>query len=103
MEEFIQVTNDKSVYKKILTEATGKTPIVGQKVKVKYTGMLEDGTKFDESKDPIVFKLGGGEVVKGWEVGIPTMKKGERSVFIIRYDYAYGEKGYPNLIPPRQL
>jgi len=101
MEEFIQCTNDKAIYKKILTEGKGTAPKVGQKVKVKYTGMLEEGTKFDESKEPIVFKLGGGEVVKGWEIGIPTMKKGERSVFVIRYDYAYGEQGYPGLIPPK--
>ena len=68
-----------------------------------YTGTLEDGTKFDSSVDrgdPFEFKLGASQVIKGWDVGVATMKKGEKSLFTLRADYAYGERGSPPNIPP---
>ena len=69
---------------------------------VHYTGTLLDGTKFDSSVDrgtPFNFLLGGGEVIKGWDLGVATMKKGEKSVFTIHSDLAYGAGG-SGKIPP---
>ncbi|KAL5222440.1 hypothetical protein ABZP36_027153 [Zizania latifolia] len=90
--------------KKLLKEGEGwETPEVGDEVEVHYTGTLLDGTKFDSSRDrgtPFKFKLGQGQVIKGWDLGIKTMKKGENSVFTIPAGLAYGESGSPPTIPP---
>ncbi|KAH1096136.1 hypothetical protein J1N35_013057 [Gossypium stocksii] len=70
---------------------------------VHYTGALIDGTKFDSSLDrgtPFKFKLGLGQVIKGWDEGIKTMKKGENAIFTIPPELAYGESGSPPTIPP---
>ncbi|MCG8619678.1 MAG: FKBP-type peptidyl-prolyl cis-trans isomerase [Desulfobacterales bacterium] len=66
--------------------------------------MLTDGKKFDSSRDrgrPIRFTLGAREVIPGWELGIAGMKEGERRKLLIPYYLAYGEKGYPGVIPPK--
>lgn len=70
---------------------------------VHYTGTLLDGSKFDSSRDkdePFKFKLGTGQVVKGWDRAVATMKKGEKARVTLRADYAYGEAGSPPKIPP---
>ena len=70
---------------------------------VHYTGTLEDGTKFDSSVDrgePFEFTLGHSQVIKGWDVAVSTMKKGEKVQIKLRHDYAYGESGSPPKIPP---
>lgn len=90
--------------KKLLVKEGGswETPETGDEVEVHYTGTLLDGTKFDSSRDrgtPFKFKLGQGQVIKGWDQGIATMKKGENAVFTIPPDLAYGESGSPPTIP----
>ncbi|KAL5665412.1 hypothetical protein ACJX0J_025520, partial [Zea mays] len=68
-----------------------------------YTGTLIDGTMFDSTRDrdsPFKFTLGQGQVIKGWDLGIKTMKKGENAVFTIPPELAYGEDGSPPVIPP---
>ncbi|XP_047087630.1 70 kDa peptidyl-prolyl isomerase [Lolium rigidum] len=89
--------------KKLLKEGEGwDTPEVGDEVEVHYTGTLLDGKKFDSSRDrdtTFKFKLGQGEVIKGWDLGIKTMKKGENALFTIPAELAYGEAGSPPTIP----
>ncbi|XVF28972.1 hypothetical protein REPUB_Repub15cG0079500 [Reevesia pubescens] len=90
--------------KKLVKEGDGwETPANGDEVEVHYTGTLLDGTKFDSSRDrgtPFKFKLGLGQVIKGWDEGIRTMKKGENAIFTIPPELAYGESGSPPTIPP---
>lgn len=90
--------------KKLVKEGEGwETPDNGDQVEVHYTGILLDGTKFDSSRDrgtTFKFKLGQGQVIKGWDEGIKTMKKGENAIFTIPPELAYGESGSPPTIPP---
>lgn len=92
------------VVRKVIVEGEGSTPKPGARVRVHYTGTLTDGSKFDSSRDrgkPFEFTLGKGEVIKGWEEGVSQMKKGERCTLTMTPDYAYGEAGYPPVIPRR--
>ncbi|KAL9666850.1 hypothetical protein QQ045_001194 [Rhodiola kirilowii] len=89
--------------KKLLKEGEGwDTPDNGDEVEVHYTGTLLDGTQFDSSRgrDTFKFTLGQGQVIKGWDLGIKTMKKGENALFTIPAELAYGEAGSPPTIPP---
>uniref|UniRef100_A0A8C6TCT6 peptidylprolyl isomerase n=1 Tax=Neogobius melanostomus TaxID=47308 RepID=A0A8C6TCT6_9GOBI len=67
-----------------------------------FTGTLTNGTKFDSSRDrgkPFQFKIGLGEVIRGWDEGVQQMSIGEVSRLICTPDYAYGAQGYPPVIP----
>ncbi len=82
----------------------GPMPKVGQTVSVHYTGMFNDGKKFDSSLErgkPIDFPLGQGRVIKGWDEGVALLNKGEKAKFLIPYTLGYGEAGYPGAIPPK--
>lgn len=85
-----------------MVEGSGEVPTSGQTVTVHYTGTLEDGSKFDSSRDrgtPFKFKLGAGQVIKGWDEGIASMKVGGRRQLIIPPDLGYGSRGV-GPIPP---
>lgn len=82
---------------------TGAQPQTGQTVIVHYTGTLEDGTKFDSSRDrnrPFSFRLGAGRVIRGWDEGIATMNVGGQRQLIIPPDLGYGARGAGGVIPP---
>ena len=85
-----------------ITEGTGPSPQTGQNISVNYTGMLENGTKFDSSFDhgkPYEFRIGTGRVIKGWDEGILTMKVGGKRRLIIPANLGYGARGNPPNIP----
>jgi FKBP-type peptidyl-prolyl cis-trans isomerase len=82
----------------------GGRPRIGDTVTAQYDGRLLDGTPFDSSRQhggPFRFKVGVGQVIKGWDEAFLTMKKGGRRTLIIPYWLAYGEEGRPPVIPPR--
>ena len=74
------------------------------KVVVNYTGTLEDGTVFDSSlkpgREPFTFTLGVGSVIKGWDLGVKSMKVGGKRKLIIPAELGYGDRGAGALIPP---
>jgi len=81
----------------------GATPQAGQKVKVHYTGWLTNGTKFDSSVDrgqPFMFTVGRGQVIKGWDEGLLTMKIGGKRKLTIPPELGYGARGAGGVIPP---
>lgn len=97
------VTTDSGLQYVDIVEGTGATPQAGQTVVVHYTGTLENGTKFDSSRDrnqPFSFQLGAGRVIRGWDEGISTMKVGGRRQLIIPPDLGYGARGAGGVIPP---
>lgn len=86
-----------------LKVGTGASPQTGQTAVVHYTGWLVDGKKFDSSKDrgqPFSFALGRGQVIKGWDEGVATMKVGGVRKLVIPPDLAYGARGAGGVIPP---
>ena len=81
----------------------GAEATTGQTVEVHYTGWLTDGTKFDSSHDrnqTFSFKLGGGQVIAGWDQGVAGMKIGGSRKLTIPADLGYGERGAGGVIPP---
>ncbi len=98
----LQVTDHK------VGSGTEATP--GRTVAVHYTGWLYNataadhkGAKFDSSRDrnePFSFRLGGGQVIRGWDQGVAGMKVGGSRTLTIPADLAYGQRGFPGAIPP---
>jgi FKBP-type peptidyl-prolyl cis-trans isomerase len=83
---------------------TGAEAKSGDKVTVQYVGTLFDtGKEFDTSwqkgRQPFAFTIGQGQVIQGWDQGIPGMKVGGRRVLVIPADLAYGAAGSPPTIP----
>ena len=94
---------DGGVVKKVTKDGEGtERPGKGAEVAVHYVGTLEDGTKFDSSVDrgePIRFTLGVGQVIKGWDLGVASMRKGEKATLTIKPEYGYGDAGAGGVIP----
>ncbi len=82
---------------------TGPEAKKGDTVKVHYTGTLLNGKQFDSSrgKDPFQVTIGQGQVIKGWDEGLPGMKVGGKRTLTIPWQMAYGEKGSGATIPPK--
>lgn len=89
---------------------TGTEAHAGTSVTVHYTGWLYDertadkhGEKFDSSMDrnvPFTFRLGGGQVIRGWDEGVAGMKVGGKRTLMIPAEYGYGDRGAGGVIPP---
>lgn len=97
------VTTESGLQYVELVEGTGAIPQTGQTVVVHYVGTLEDGTQFDSSRDrnrPFSFRLGTGQVIRGWDEGLSTMRVGGRRQLIIPPDLGYGARGAGGVIPP---
>ena len=80
----------------------GKEAKAGDTVSVHYTGTLKDGKQFDSSrgKSPFQFKLGAGQVIKGWDEGVAGMKIGGKRKLTIPAALGYGSRGAGGAIPP---
>ncbi|KGM51773.1 peptidylprolyl isomerase [Lysobacter concretionis Ko07 = DSM 16239] len=93
-----------------LKDGTGPVAAPGDEVSVHYTGWLYDegapqqrGKQFDSSRErgePIVFLLGAGRVIRGWDEGVAGMRVGGQRVLLIPAAYGYGRKGAGGVIPP---
>ncbi len=91
----------------VITEGSGLSPRKGQMVTVHYTGWLnnkgEKGAKFDSSvdrKQPFTFTIGVGQVIRGWDEGVASMKVGETRRLFIPAELGYGTRGAGAVIPP---
>jgi len=85
---------------------TGATATAGHTVVVNYTGWLTNGTKFDSSKDrnePFEFRLGAGQVIRGWDEGVAGMKEGGERKLTIPAELGYGARGAGGVIPPNAV
>ncbi|KAJ1373354.1 Peptidyl-prolyl cis-trans isomerase fkbp1a [Parelaphostrongylus tenuis] len=88
----------------VIKPGDGKNfPKNGQTVTCHYVLTLEDGKKVDSSRDrgsPFKFKIGKGEVIKGWDQGVAQMSVGQRAKLTISPDLGYGSSGVAGAIPP---
>ena len=81
----------------------GSSAVSGKEVTVRYTGTFPDGKKFDSSVDrdePFTFKLGAGQVIKGWDEGVAGMRIGGKRKLFIPSELGYGKRGAGSVIPP---
>ncbi|MDF9826525.1 FKBP-type peptidyl-prolyl cis-trans isomerase [Ereboglobus sp. PH5-5] len=88
----------------VMQTGTGEKAERGDRVSVLYKGMLLNGTVFDQTRSadhPFTFRVGRGEVIEGWEEGIPMMRVGEKRLLIIPFELGYGTRGDPPKIPRR--
>ncbi len=87
-----------------LKKGQGASPKKGQSVVVHYSGWLKKGgKKFDSSVDrgePFAFRVGVGQVIRGWDEGVLSMKVGGKRKLIIPPKLGYGARGAGGLIPP---
>ena len=91
----------------------GAEAVAGQRVTVHYTGWLFDetrddhkGRKFDSSRDrnePFTFRLGAGEVIRGWDDGVAGMRVGGQRTLTIPAALGYGSRGAGGVIPPNAV
>ena len=101
------ITTDSGLQYEDTTVGSGAIAQAGQQVSVHYTGWLYNdsikGAKFDSSKDrndPFGFRLGGGQVIKGWDEGVQGMKVGGARTLVIPPELGYGARGAGGVIPP---
>lgn len=99
------VTTESGLKYKVLKEGNGTVPPTGTTVKVHYTGWLDDFDsirKFDSSRDrnrPFTFRVGTGQVIRGWDESFASMSIGERRQIIIPPRLGYGDRGAGGVIP----
>ena len=94
---------DNELQSEQIRPGTGAEATAGQNVSVHYVGTLTNGNKFDSSRDrgePFEFRLGAGQVIKGWDQGVAGMKIGEVRKLTIPPHLGYGARGAGGVIPP---
>lgn len=82
---------------------TGREAVANTNVTVHYDGRLENGKEFDSSRrrdQPFQFRLGAGQVIKGWDEGLVGMKEGGKRQLVIPPELGYGQRGAGGVIPP---
>ena len=95
-----EYTTESGLKYTILEKSRGAKPEKGQVVKVHYTGTLTNGNKFDSSHDrgqPLPFKLGMGQVIKGWDEGIALLNEGSKAKFVIPPELGYGSRSMSSI------
>jgi peptidylprolyl isomerase len=84
----------------------GDEAATGKIVEVHYVGWLEDGTRFDSSRDqdrPLTFRLGAGDAIKGWDEGLVGMKVGGKRKLVIPPVLGFGRQGIGSVVPPNSV
>lgn len=94
------IKHNSGIYYKVLAPGYGANPTATSWVSVNYTGKLLNGSQFDKSSSPVGFSLT--NVIEGWQIGIPLIKKGGKILLFIPSAYAYGCNG-GNTIPPNAV
>ncbi len=97
------ITTPSGLGVEILKKGAGPQPKPGQDVTVHYTGTLANGKKFDSSRDrgtPFTFKLGAGQVIRGWDEGVALLPVGSHAILTIPPALGYGAAGAGGVIPP---
>ena len=91
--------------KVVVRPGAGATPPAGSRLSVRYTGSLQSGEVFDrcDAAAPFTFVLGKGQVIRGWDLAMATMRVGEVAQLEVRHDHGYGESGLPPKIPAHAL
>lgn len=88
---------------RVLDSGNEKFPEEGDYLTIHYVAKLEDGQVFDDTykrNEPLIFKIGKGHVIKGWEEGLLLISQGAKAEFLIPPHLAYGEKGVDDKVPP---
>jgi FKBP-type peptidyl-prolyl cis-trans isomerase len=88
-----------------LKVGSGDEAAHGKIVEVHYTGWLENGTKFESSRDrdrdqPFTFRLGAGDVIKGWDEGLAGMRVGGKRKLVVPAELGFGKQGAGGVVPP---
>ncbi len=102
----VEYTTASGLKYKIIQKGEGKKAIAGANVSVHYVGTLTDGKKFDSSRDrgqPFPFKLGAGQVIKGWDEGIALLQVGDKAILTIPPSLGYGEANMGSIPPNSTL
>ena len=87
-----------AMYTRDTTVGTGATATAGQLVTMRYTGWLADGTQFDSNQSSgFQFRVGRGQVIRGWDLGVPGMQVGGSRQLIIPPSLGYGAEGAPGI------
>ncbi len=102
----LQINKSKSKFKYYVVEkGNGELLKKGDNAYVHYTGFLSDGSIFDSSHKKgkaVRITVGGGQVFKGWDLGLQLMAEGSKYRFVFPAKLAYGKKGFKNIVPPHE-
>jgi len=102
IKETVDISGDGKLKKLVLREGEGPVPKTGASISAHYDGKLTDGKPFDSSRKrnkPFEFELNKGRVIRGWDLGFSSMRKGEKAILVIDSEYGYGARGAGGQIP----